>query len=586
MLAVGEIQKVLQNLLREKVSIRNLEAILEVLADSGRQTKDAEQLTETVRQRVGTVICQALANKAGELYVLTLDPSIEHTLATSIRAIDNKTTLVLEPRFAEQVLARIATHVETMMKSNLMPVLLCAPELRRHLRRITERVLPHLSVVSMAEVPNSVNLKAFGVGEPVKIGAAFIPLPLRAAGGESLVLPGRCPAARQAHAGPDHQGQGAAKLRGPALPDELRGTGTHRRQRGAAADRGHRPWPRGRPGGAHRVAARRCPAGRYAAARTVARSRSSHARVPRISRCSFVAQLFDRHQARLATEDARALQRLASRAALPDLMALSGLILSKLNLRMAPEFLKAVYGALERGGRGGVFALSGTVPEIELASSRSAEAAGSRAPFAALLAGMLMEVPESRWRHDAGPGAKPDDSAPGTRPDGPQGTGGGLASGSGRAGGGEGFDLARWILNAQNGGAVAHRVGTLPLLIGGRLVELDVAVFEEPAGEDGQETSHIRHRRVVVAMDTETLGRIEASALFAADRIRVTLSTSSSESTGALARHMGPLTAELERSGWHVDEMKYETRAPVGPGGVMTSVVEHLVSPGSVSTLA
>ena len=162
-LAIGEIQKVLQNLLREKVSIRNLESILEVLADAGRQTKDPEQLTETVRQRVGTVICQGLANKAGELYVLTLDPSIEHTLATSIRAVDNKSALVLEPRFAEQMLAKIATHVETMMKSNLMPVLLCSPELRRHLRRITERVLPHLSVVSMAEVPSSVNLKAFGL---------------------------------------------------------------------------------------------------------------------------------------------------------------------------------------------------------------------------------------------------------------------------------------------------------------------------------------------------------------------------------------------------------------------------------------
>jgi hypothetical protein len=109
-------------------------------------------------------------------------------------------------------------------------------------------------------------------------------------------------------------------------------------------------------------------------------------------------------------------------------------------------------------------------------------------------------------------------------------------------------------------------------------------MFEEPSGGEGQ-PSHIRHRRVVLALDTETLGRIEASALFAADRIRVTLSTSSSESTGALARHMGPLTAELEHAGWHVDEMRYETRAPVAPGEVMKSVVEHLIGPGSVSRL-
>jgi flagellar biosynthesis protein FlhA len=95
--------------------------------------------------------------------VLTLDPSIEHTLASSIRGADAKSALVLEPRFAEQMLARIAVQVEKMMKSNVIPVLLCAPELRRHLRRITERVFPHLSILSMSEVPTSMNLKAFGV---------------------------------------------------------------------------------------------------------------------------------------------------------------------------------------------------------------------------------------------------------------------------------------------------------------------------------------------------------------------------------------------------------------------------------------
>jgi flagellar biosynthesis protein FlhA len=162
-LSIGEIQKVLQDLLREKVSIRNLEAILEVLADAGRQTKDAEQLTELARHRLGVLICQNLTNPSGELYVLTLDPSVEHHLAGSVRAVDQKSALVLEPRFAEQMLSRIAAQVEGMMKSNVMPVLLCAPELRRHLRRLTERVLPHLSILSVAEVPNSVTLKAYGV---------------------------------------------------------------------------------------------------------------------------------------------------------------------------------------------------------------------------------------------------------------------------------------------------------------------------------------------------------------------------------------------------------------------------------------
>jgi flagellar biosynthesis protein FlhA len=161
-LSLSEIQKVLQNLLREKVSIRNLDAILEVLVDGGRHNKDPEHLTELVRQRLGPVICQGLIGSTGDLQVLTLDPSVEQTLSMSMRAVNEKSTLVLEPRFAEQMLTKMASQVEKMMKSNVMPVLLCPPELRRHMRKVTERVMPHLAILSMAEVPTNINLKAFG----------------------------------------------------------------------------------------------------------------------------------------------------------------------------------------------------------------------------------------------------------------------------------------------------------------------------------------------------------------------------------------------------------------------------------------
>jgi len=162
-LSIGEVQKVLQNLLREKVSIRNIEAVLEVLSDFGGRNKDPEFLTEQVRERIGAAICQRLANPEGELYVLTLDPSIEQAISGSIRAVDDKAALVLEPKFAEQLLRRIAGEVEKMMLNNLMPVILCAPTLRRHLRRFTERVMPQLAVLSLAEIPNNVNLKAYGM---------------------------------------------------------------------------------------------------------------------------------------------------------------------------------------------------------------------------------------------------------------------------------------------------------------------------------------------------------------------------------------------------------------------------------------
>lgn len=162
-LSLGEIQKVLQNLLREKVSIRNLEAILEVLSDFGARSKDPDVLTEQVRERLGATICQGLANSDGELHVLTFDPSIEQAISGSLRSLDDKSSLVLEPKFAEQLLRRTATEVERMMSSNMMPVVLCSPMLRRHVRRFTERVMPQVAIVSLSEIPNGVNLKAFGM---------------------------------------------------------------------------------------------------------------------------------------------------------------------------------------------------------------------------------------------------------------------------------------------------------------------------------------------------------------------------------------------------------------------------------------
>jgi flagellar biosynthesis protein FlhA len=158
-----DVQKVLQNLLREKVSIRNMALILEALVDYGKQTKDFDQLTELVRQKLGPLICQSLANKAGDLHVLLLDPSIERTLSAGVRNENDKSRLTIDPNISQQILTKIASSVERMMQSNMMPVLLCAPELRRHLRHYTERVMPHLSVLSMSEVPHAINVKSFGM---------------------------------------------------------------------------------------------------------------------------------------------------------------------------------------------------------------------------------------------------------------------------------------------------------------------------------------------------------------------------------------------------------------------------------------
>jgi flagellar biosynthesis protein FlhA len=162
-LSVSDVQKVLQNLLRENVTIRNVEAIVETLVDGGRASKDPALLTELVRRKLGPAICQPLLADSQALHVLTLDPLIEQGFAQGMRAVEAQGNLVVEPKFAEQVIARVAAQAERMMKSNKLPVLLCSPDLRRHLRLLCERVVPHLRVLSVAEIPNGVDLKSFGV---------------------------------------------------------------------------------------------------------------------------------------------------------------------------------------------------------------------------------------------------------------------------------------------------------------------------------------------------------------------------------------------------------------------------------------
>lgn len=162
-LAMSDVQKVLQNLLREKVSIRHIEAILETLSDAGKSSKDAQYLTEMVRHRLGHVICQQLLGDASVLHVMTLEPGVESQLMQKLRSMEGTQTFMIEPNLTEQLMARLAQLTERMMKSNLLPVLLCSPELRRHMRMLSERVMPHLRVLSMTEIPQTIELQSYGV---------------------------------------------------------------------------------------------------------------------------------------------------------------------------------------------------------------------------------------------------------------------------------------------------------------------------------------------------------------------------------------------------------------------------------------
>jgi flagellar biosynthesis protein FlhA len=163
-LALSDVQKVLQNLLREKVPARNLQAIVETLIDGVRTNKDPAVLTELVRQRLAVSICNSLSVDRKTLHVLTLDPATEESLI-SVTAPATATTADAarrhDPRLLDTVLVRIAHAAERMLKSNLLPVMLCAPQLRRQLRGLCERAAPHLRVISLAEVAAGFELRAF-----------------------------------------------------------------------------------------------------------------------------------------------------------------------------------------------------------------------------------------------------------------------------------------------------------------------------------------------------------------------------------------------------------------------------------------
>lgn len=162
-LSLGDIQKVLRGLLAEKVSVRNIGLIIESLVEQGRHTKDEEELIEGVRRSLGRAICENLAGAEGELKVLTLDPAIEHVLQLGLRASDSKVTMMIDPRTSERLLTELGKESENMMLESLQPVLLCSGTLRRHIKRLLDRVLPHLTVLALDEIPANTSITSWGV---------------------------------------------------------------------------------------------------------------------------------------------------------------------------------------------------------------------------------------------------------------------------------------------------------------------------------------------------------------------------------------------------------------------------------------
>jgi flagellar biosynthesis protein FlhA len=163
-LSLGEIQRVLQALLSEGVSIRDLGAIVEAVGDKARITRDPGLLAEYARQALGRAITAPHLTPDQTLRVLTLDPSIEQELATSITQTSDGEYLAMEPARAQAVLGAVRAQSEqSVARSGARPVLLCSARVRRHVRRLLETAVPHLPVCSYNEVSSGISVETIGV---------------------------------------------------------------------------------------------------------------------------------------------------------------------------------------------------------------------------------------------------------------------------------------------------------------------------------------------------------------------------------------------------------------------------------------
>lgn len=164
-LSIGDLQKILQNLLKEHIPIRDLESILESVADHVRETKDVQLLTEYARKGLSRSITKAHQAPDGKVYALTLDPKFEKTIIDSVQAAESGTITALDPRLLQRMFRSLSTGIEKMAGVNRQPLVLCSPNVRPYFKKIIERYIPHLTVLSFSELLPRTEIQSVGIIE-------------------------------------------------------------------------------------------------------------------------------------------------------------------------------------------------------------------------------------------------------------------------------------------------------------------------------------------------------------------------------------------------------------------------------------
>ncbi len=164
-LNLGGVVKVLQNLLKEGISIRDLLTIFETLADEAPKTKDLDLLTESVRKNLARAITSKFVNDRGNVSVISMSPRIENLLTNSLIQTEQGVQLVMDPVLAQRLISEISKTIESNPEVAAVPVILTTPTNRRHLHKLTSRFIPQLAVISHSEISSDARVKSVGVVE-------------------------------------------------------------------------------------------------------------------------------------------------------------------------------------------------------------------------------------------------------------------------------------------------------------------------------------------------------------------------------------------------------------------------------------
>jgi flagellar biosynthesis protein FlhA len=163
MLSLGQVHKVLQMLVKERVSIRDLSSILEKLADYAHVSRDTNLLAEYVRQSLARQVCRQYMDNDDSITVFTIDPRLEETMINSVHQSEYGAFLALDPQMGERVLAQVGEHMASFRKMEKESVSLCSPRLRAHFKKFTERNYPSLTVLSYNEIIPQAKVQSIGV---------------------------------------------------------------------------------------------------------------------------------------------------------------------------------------------------------------------------------------------------------------------------------------------------------------------------------------------------------------------------------------------------------------------------------------